>query len=120
MEYQNYLPQPLNYIIENYVHLDLMELAFDLLEVIPINYKILSVDKDAYLDEFIKEYNIAMNYYKDVEDFMFYLMNGILTSFIYINFDEQNEREIYDEMRPFIEKYLEKHPLPNKNKINIL
>ena len=116
MEYKQQLFPVLHKVIEDYVDVDLIELAHDLYNIMPINHTILTVNVDKYLEMFIKTFNNDLPDYisGDItkEDFIEGLVSDIFYKLVYLA-DTQQETidEIYEKAAPIVNKYLEVHPI---------
>lgn len=112
MEYKSFLFPQLQNIIEGYIDVDLIQLAFDLLDIMPLNFDMITIDHDKYIKSFINDFNDAIEYNNTKEGFIYTLSTGIFYSFVYLaDVDDKTDNLIIEDATPIIEKYLELHPI---------
>lgn len=106
MDFKQYLPEVLCSIIEKYVSINLIELAYNLLSCIPINREILNINNDGYLFNFFEQFNDALQYIENEESFIRTLTYKLIDMFMFVQINYYDKMQIYYKMEPIIKQYL--------------
>lgn len=112
------LPLPLQKIIEEYINIDLIQLSYDLYELLPINRIALCINENEYFKEFMRVYDFAFEGSFNGEDFEYnesrfanLLSRIYIDEFICILKSNAPVLLFMSNYKPLILKYLENHEI---------